>query len=49
MIAYTQYSDEGLFQGDAAIYKIAAKGGREILVTDNDGKGGLDPSWGSRH
>jgi Tol biopolymer transport system component len=47
-IAYTQYSDEGLFQGDAAIYTIAADGGREILITDNNGKGGLYPSWGPR-
>ena len=47
-IAYTHYSDEDLADETAAIYKIAAGGGREVLVTDNNGTGGLDPSWGSR-
>ena len=47
-IAYTHYSDEDLADETGAIYMIAAGGGSEVLVTDNDGTGGLDPSWGSR-
>jgi len=47
-IAYTHYSDSDLPDEAAAIYKIAADGGREVLVTDNNGTGALDPSWGRR-
>jgi Tol biopolymer transport system component len=47
-IAYTHYSDPGLRAKAAAIYKIAANGGRGALVTANGGKGALYPSWGSR-
>jgi TolB protein len=47
-IAYTHYSDSDLPNEAAAIYKIAADGGSEVLVTDNNGTGALFPSWGSR-
>jgi Tol biopolymer transport system component len=47
-IAYTHYSDSDLPNEAAAVYKIAADGGSEILVTDNNGTGALYPSWGSR-
>lgn len=42
------YSDSDLPNEVAAVYKIAADGGRGVLVTDNNGKGALFPSWGSR-
>jgi dipeptidyl aminopeptidase/acylaminoacyl peptidase len=47
-ITYTHYSDSDLPNEAAAIYKIAADGGREVLVTDNNGTGALLPSWGRR-
>jgi Tol biopolymer transport system component len=47
-IAYTHYSDSDLPNEAAAVYKVAADGGSEILVTDNNGTGALYPSWGSR-
>ena len=47
-IAYTHYSDSDLPNEAAAVYKIAAEGGSEVLVTDNNGTGALLPSWGSR-
>ncbi len=47
-IAYTHYSDSDLPNEAAAVYKIAADGGREILVTNNNGTGALFPSWGPR-
>jgi TolB protein len=46
-IVYTHYSEPDR-PGKAAIYKIAAGGGRGVLVTANNGTGALDPSWGSR-
>src|SRR5918998_823129 len=36
-IAYTHYSDSDLPNEAAAVYKIGAEGGSEILVTDNNG------------
>jgi TolB protein len=47
-IAYTHYSTLDGPDKAAAIYKIAADGGRGVLVTANNGTGALDPSWGSR-
>jgi Tol biopolymer transport system component len=47
-IAYTHYSDPDLPDEAAAIYKIAADGGKGVLVTANNGTGALYPSWGSR-
>jgi TolB protein len=47
-IAYTHYSDPDLPDEAAAIYKIAASGGRGVLLTANDGTGALYPSWGSQ-
>jgi TolB protein len=47
-IAYTHYSDSDLPNEAAAVYKIGAEGGSEVLVTDNNGTGALFPSWGSR-
>jgi Tol biopolymer transport system component len=47
-IAYTHYSEPDRPDEAAAIYKIAADGGRGVLVTANNGTGALDPSWGSR-
>jgi Tol biopolymer transport system component len=47
-IAYTHYFDSDLPNEAAAVYKIAAEGGSEVLVTDNNGTGALLPSWGSR-
>jgi Tol biopolymer transport system component len=47
-IAYTHYSDPDRPDKAAAIYKIAAGGGRGVLVTANNGTGALYPSWGSR-
>jgi Tol biopolymer transport system component len=47
-IAFTRYSDSDLPNEAAAVYKVAADGGSEILVTDNNGTGALYPSWGSR-
>jgi len=51
-IAYTHYSahysDLDLPDEAAAIYKIAADGGKGVLVTANNGTGALYPSWGSR-
>ena len=49
-IAYTHYSanysDPALPDKAAAIYKIAADGGKGGLVTANNGTGALYPSWG---
>jgi Tol biopolymer transport system component len=47
-IAYMHYSDPDRPEKAAAIYKIAASGGRGVLVTTNGGTGALYPSWGSR-
>jgi TolB protein len=47
-IAYTHYSDPDFPDEAAAIYKIAADGGKGVLVTANNGTGALYPSWGSR-
>ena len=47
-IAYTHYFDSDLPNEAAAVYKIAAEGGSEVLVTDNNGTGALLPSWQSR-
>jgi Tol biopolymer transport system component len=45
-IAFTRYSDSDLPNEAAAVYKVSAHGGSEILVTDNNGTGALYPSWG---
>ena len=47
-IAYTHYSDSDLPNEAAAVYKIAADEGKEVLVSDNNGTGALFPSWGPR-
>jgi Tol biopolymer transport system component len=46
-IAYMHYSDPDRPERAAAIYKIAAGGGKGLLVTANGGTGALFPSWGS--
>ena len=46
-IAYTHFSGPDLRDTAAAIYKIAASGGKGVLVTANGGKGALYPSWGA--